>query len=325
LRKGRKKLKLQDKNFAAVDIGTNSFHLIIVKIKEDGSLVIIDREREVIRLGSHKGEGLSLISSDEIEHGVNTLIRFKKLADLYQADIRAVATSAVREADNRQEFLDRVFSETKIEIEVIDGRKEAEYIYRGIRKSLPYENKKLLCLDIGGGSTEFILGYNDEILFGESIKIGAIRLSKKFFPDFILTEDGIDKCKEYIEQQIRINEKINLNAKFDLAVGASGTILAIAGMINFIKDGKKGKVLNKFVFTRAELEEVTSEILGRKTPEQRISLKGMEYKRADIIPAGLLILRKSFELFNINEMMISEYALREGVILSMVGKEHTYL
>jgi exopolyphosphatase/guanosine-5'-triphosphate,3'-diphosphate pyrophosphatase len=312
---------LQSKNYAAIDIGTNSFHLIIVKIREDGSLVIIDREREVIRLGSHKGEELSLITHDEIELGINALIRFKKLADFYHADINAVATSAVREAGNREEFLKKVFDKTGIEIEVIDGRKEAAYIYKGVRKSLPNFNKKLLCLDIGGGSTEFILGQDEEIIFGESIKIGAVRLSKKFFPDFILTDNGINKCKEYIEQQIRANKKMNFNEKFDLAAGSSGTILAVARMINFRMNGGKTKSLNGFVFAKAELEDVTNKILERKTPEQRINLEGMEYKRVDIIPAGVLILQKTFELFNINKMMISEYALREGVVLGMVEKK----
>jgi exopolyphosphatase/guanosine-5'-triphosphate,3'-diphosphate pyrophosphatase len=308
---------LQSKNYAAVDIGTNSFHLVIVKVKGDGSLTLIDREKEVIRLGSQKGNELSHISNEEIDKGINILKRFKKLTDFYDSKLHAVATSAVREADNKQEFLDRVLNETGIDIEVIDGRKEAEYIYKGVRKSLPYKDKRFLCLDIGGGSTEFILGYNEKILFGESVKIGAVRLSKKFFPDFILTYDGINKCNEYIEQQIRINEKINYDEKFDLAVGASGTILAVAGMIKYRKEIKS---LNKFVFTKTELESLTREILERKTPEQRINLAGMEYKRADVIPAGLLILQKSFELFDIKEMIISEYALREGVVLSILEK-----
>jgi exopolyphosphatase / guanosine-5'-triphosphate,3'-diphosphate pyrophosphatase len=311
---------LQSKNFAAVDIGTNSFHLIIVKVGEDNSLTILDREKEVIRLGFQKGNELSYISEEEIEKGINILKKFKKLADFYDAKLHAVATSAVREAENKEEFLNKVLKETSIEIEVINGKKEAEYIYKGVRKALPYNDKKLLCLDIGGGSSEFILGYNDEIIFGESIKIGAVRLSKKFFPDFILNDERVEKCKQYVEYQIKSNEQINFNEPFDYAVGASGTIIAVAGMIKLRKSGMKDKSLNEFIFTKEELEKLTSEILEKITPEQRINIEGMEYKRADIIPAGLLILEKSFELFNIKEMIISEYALREGVVLSMLEK-----
>lgn len=312
---------MRNRNFAAIDIGTNSFHLIIVKTKEDGTLALIDREREVIRLGSHEGNELSHLSEEEIDKGVNILKKFRKLADFYSAKLHAVATSAVREADNRQEFLEKVLEKTGIEIEVIDGRKEAEYIYKGVRKSLPYENKKLLCLDIGGGSTEFILGKNEEIIFGESVKIGAVRLSKKFFPDFILNEYTINKCREYIERQIRSEKKFNLSEEFDFAVGTSGTILAVAKMINFKRNGKKSKSLNKFMFKKAELEEVADGIFKGKTPEQRNNIKGMESKRADIIPAGLLILQKSFEIFDIKEMVVSEFALREGVVLSMIENE----
>jgi exopolyphosphatase/guanosine-5'-triphosphate,3'-diphosphate pyrophosphatase len=311
---------LQNKNYAAIDIGTNSFHLIIVKVEENSALTILDREKEVIRLGSQKGNELSHISEEEIDKGLSILKSFKKLADVYNAKVHAVATSAVREAENKKDFLDKVLIETGIKIEVINGRKEAEYIYRGVRKALHYKNKKLLCFDIGGGSTEYILGFNDKIIYGESIKIGAVRLSKKFFPDFLLNEDAIEKCKQYIEHEVKSNKEINFNESFDYAVGASGTILAIAGIINFNRNEKKLKSLNGFIFSKEELREVTNKILEKKTPGERINIVGMEYKRADIIPAGLLILQKSFEIFNIKEMIISEYALREGVVLSMLEK-----
>ena len=309
-----------NKNFAAVDIGTNSFHLIIVKVNRDGSLTTLDREKEVIRLGSQKGNESNHISEEEIERGIRVLKKFKKLAGAYDAQIHAVATSAVREADNKNDFLKIVLEKTGIKVEVIDGYKEAEYIYKGVRKALPYNDKRLLCFDIGGGSTEYILGYNDEIIFGDSIKVGAVRLSKKFFPDCVLTEDGIRKCIEYIDHSVRSNIKINLKENFDLAVGASGTIMAAAGMINFRRNGKREKSLMNFIFSKEELEKLIDEIFEKKTPEERINIDGMEYKRADIIPAGLLILQRSFELFNIKDMIISEYALREGVVLTMLEK-----
>jgi exopolyphosphatase/guanosine-5'-triphosphate,3'-diphosphate pyrophosphatase len=321
--KAGRKLILQSKNYAAVDIGTNSFHLIIAKVNQDDSLTIIDKEREVIRLGSHKGEGLSVISPDEIEKGISVLKRFKRLSDNYKAEVRAVATSAIREAQNGNEFVEKVLEKTGIDIEIIDGRTEAGYIYKGVKKTVPFKDKRLLCIDIGGGSTEIILGHNDEIIFGESIKIGAVRLSKKFFPDFILTDEGIADCNKFIERQIKVNQQIDFREKFDIAVGASGTILAVAGMIKYRKSAKKIKSRNGYTFTKIELEEVTNGILKRKTPEQRVNIEGMEYKRADIIPAGLLILDKIFELFKIKKMVISEFALREGVVLSMLEREQS--
>ena len=121
---------------AAVDMGTNSFHLIIVQVRKDGSFKIIDREKEVVRLGFHKGENLTTISEGEIEKAIDVLRDFTKIAKFYGADLRAMATSAVREAKNKDEFLTKVYEATGIYVEAIEGVKEAELIYLGVLKAL---------------------------------------------------------------------------------------------------------------------------------------------------------------------------------------------
>ena len=305
---------------AAVDMGTNSFHLIIVKLKKDGSFKVIDREKEVIRLGSHEGKDLSVISSDEIKDAVKILSRFKKLAQYYNAKMRAVATSAVRESHNQDEFIESVFQSTGIEVEVIKGHHEAELIYRGAKKALPLENKKVLCVDIGGGSTEFVFGNKGKPAFAESIKVGAVRLSKKFFPEYLISESAVNECEKFIEDHLKSNHKLLFNENYDIAVGSSGTIQAAAAMIHFSKNHKSINNLNGFSFSKKELDKLADKIINSTTPEERLKIKGMEPKRADIIPAGLLILKKAFELFNLQEMTISEFALREGIILEMLDK-----
>ncbi len=299
-------------------MGTNSFHLIIVKLKKDGSFKMIDREKEIIRLGSHQGEGLSIISAQETARAVKILSGFRKLAEFYGAELRAVATSAVRESHNKEDFIKQVRHETGVEAEVIEGRHEARLIYLGARKALKLHDKKALCIDIGGGSTEFVLGDNGVPLFAESVKIGAVRLSKEFFPDYILSDYEIDECKNFIEERISSNKKIKKSEKFDLAVGTSGTIQAAASMIYRLKNYKPKKSLNGYSFTASELAEITSVVLSHKKPEERISIKGMEVKRADIIPAGLLILNEVFDMFGLKSMTVSDYALREGIILEMM-------
>ena len=147
-----------NKCIAAVDMGTNSFHLIIVQVRKNGSFKIIDREREVIRLGSHKGTDLSIISEGEIEKSIDVLSEFDKIAKFYGAELRAIATSAVREAGNKDEFITRVYDATGIAVEAIEGVKEAELIYLGVQKALDVKNKRVFCVDIGGGSTEFLVG-----------------------------------------------------------------------------------------------------------------------------------------------------------------------
>lgn len=308
-----------NKYFAAIDVGTNSFHVIIVKILENGSFKIIDKEREVIRLGSLNGKALSCISEEEIAKAVKILSGFKKIANFYNAEIKAIATSAVREARNNIEFIQRIFNETGITIEIVEGKDEAKLIYLGISKALKLEDKKSLCIDIGGGSTEIILADKGKIIFAESIKIGAVRLSKKFFDNFVLTDQLAEDCAAFVEKQILSNRKITPIGCFDIAAGSSGTIQSIAGMIKYKGKGRINKALNNYSFTQEELNSVAEEILNNKTTAERLLIKGIEEKRADIIPAGIIILSKIFELFHISELVVSDYALREGIVINFIS------
>lgn len=306
---------------SAIDMGTNSFRLIVARVNENGEFKIINKEKELIRLASHKGKGLSVITDDEIKVAVKALKRFKRIAAFYDSPIRAVATSAVREAKNKHEFIARVKEKTGLDVEVIDGHHEARLIFMGVQSAVPVKDKRAVCFDIGGGSTEFIFAENNTPVYAESIKVGAVRLTKRFFPDFVINKTSIQKCDEYVEEHIRINKNINTKEKFDIAVGTSGTILAAASLIYFIKNKKHKSVVNGLKFSRDKLFEITDYVLSKKTVEERLKIKGLEKKRADIIPAGLIILRKIFQLYNIDCMTVSENALRSGLILEMIKRQ----
>ncbi|MCZ6702828.1 MAG: Ppx/GppA phosphatase family protein [Ignavibacteria bacterium] len=305
---------------AAVDIGTNSFHLIIVQVRKGGAFKIIDREREVVRLGFYKGTDLNLISEVELEKAVDVLSQFNKIAKFYGADLRAIATSAVREAKNKDEFITRVYQATGIPVEAIDGTKEAELIYLGVLKALKIKRKRVLCIDIGGGSTEYLLGHNSQIIFVESIKVGAVRLSKKFFPNYYITSESIAECENFIADRILSKSNLHSHHQFDFAVGTSGTINAAASIIHFRRYNEFAKSLNNFSFDADELYELVEDVLKCQSLVDRLSIKGMEVKRADIIPAGLLILKKSLEIFDIKQVTVSENALREGIIIETIKK-----
>lgn len=308
------------KCMAAIDMGTNSFHLIIVEVRRNGSFKIIDRERKVIRLGSHSKNGFNIISEGEIEKAIDVLNDFGKIARFYNAKIRAIATSAVREAKNKNEFIERVLESTGIIVEAIKGEDEAELIYLGIQNVLDVKEKRILCVDIGGGSTEFLLGVNGKSEFAESIKVGAVRLSKMFFPDYILEENAIELCRKYIRDKMNACTNLHAEHNFDFAVGTSGTIIAAAAIIHFKRISKFNKSLNDFTFSAKELFDLSTEVLKCKSPVDRLFIEGMEIKRADIIPAGLLILCEAFKTFNLNKMTVSENALREGVIIDTISK-----
>ena len=309
-----------NKCIAAIDMGTNSFHLIIVQVKNDGSFKIIDREREVIRLGSHKGKEFTWISEGEMEKASDVLKDFAKIAQFYKADVRAIATSAIREAKNKSEFIDRVLEETGINVEAVDGKTEAELIYLGVQHALDIRDKRILCIDIGGGSTEILLGENGISEFAESLKIGAVRLSKMFFPDYHLTLSGIDMCRQYIKDKLQTNSNIHPNHNFEIAIGSSGTIVAAASIISFRRTEKFKKSMNGFEFSDEELFDLTTDVLKCESPVDRLFIEGMEIKRADIIPAGLLILSEVFKKFRLKKMTVSENALREGIIIDTIMK-----
>ena len=305
---------------SAIDMGTNSFRLIVARVNEDGTFKIIDKKKELIRLASHEGKGLSIITDDEIKVAIKALKNFKRVADFYNAPVKAIATSAVREAKNKHEFIAKVKEKTGIDVEVIDGHHEAKLIFLGVQYAISLKNKRAVCFDIGGGSTEFICAENNRHIYAESIKIGAVRLTKRFFPEFIIDEDSIHKCDKYVEEHIKINKNIKTNGKYDIAVGSSGTILATASLIYFIKNHKEKKTIHGMKISRENLNDAAELVFSKKTMEERLKIKGLEKKRADIMPAGLIILRKIFQLYNLKCMTVSENALRTGIIIEMLKK-----
>ncbi len=253
------------KNLAALDIGTNSFHLIVVRVNDEGTFEIIDRVKEVIRLGSGKGGALKKINEESSVKAIKTIQYFKGIAQSHQTEIRAVATSAVREAENKEEFIALIKDQTDVEIEIISGFEEARLIYLGVLKAVPVFNKNCLCIDIGGGSTEFIVGVKGETLYVNSLKLGAVRLSQKFFPDFVITKERINECRNWIEGEIYpVMQRIK-KIGFDTIVGSSGTVQSAAMMILNNKNIKQSgsPILNNFSFTDDELESVTNIVLKK--------------------------------------------------------------
>ncbi len=314
-------------NLAAIDIGTNSFHLIVVRVKEDGNFEIIDREKEVIRLGEGSAGDIKVIKPEAFNRAFDALKRFKGIADSHNASIHAVATSAVREAHNGNDFMEQVFAKSGIKIEIISGIEEARLIYLGVLRAVPVFNKKILAVDIGGGSTEFLVGKKGEPVFSVSMKIGAVRLTQKFFPDFKVNKSRIQNCREWIEGELYQTANNIKKNSFQVCVGSSGTIMSAGLMINASKNktSSGNGILNNFAFTKEELQEIEEEVLTRKTVEKRKKIPGIDEKRAEIIPAGIIILSTIFKLLELEKIIISGYALREGIIIDTLQKHHTDL
>ena len=320
-------MEQKNQHIAAIDVGTNSFHLIVVKVKDDGNFEIVDREKEVIRLGEGSAGSIKYIKPEAITRAISTLKRFKGIADSHNANLRAVATSAVRESYNKNDFMQNVFDKTGIELEVISGFEEARLIYLGALRAVPIFNKKSLIIDIGGGSTEFLIGYKGVTNFSVSVKIGAVRLTEKFFPDYDVTESRVRECRKWVEGEIfQVVHSIKKNG-FSICIGSSGTIMSAGLMIQEARNRKSAatSILNNYEFSKKELHKIEEEILCRKTLERRKKIPGLDEKRADIIPAGIIILSTIFDLLELETMTISGYALREGIILDTLQKNHADL
>jgi exopolyphosphatase/guanosine-5'-triphosphate,3'-diphosphate pyrophosphatase len=306
---------------SAIDIGTNSFHMIVAQVKNHGAFSILSRDKDVVRLGKSSTD-MKYISADAAFRGINTLRRFKMICDSYDSRIRAVATSAVREALNRDDFIWEVLEKTGIKIEVISGFEEARLIYLGMLQALPVFNERILLIDIGGGSTEFLVGEAGEVLYANSIKVGTVRLSERFFADGKFTPDCIAEAKMFTRSAINPVIRNLSEYKFSKVIGTSGTITNIGSMIYSHKSyNEEDEVnFNNYTFGRESLEPIIRKIYKCNSVSKIELLPGLDSKRADIITAGTVILEQIFNELNLNKMTVSGYALREGIILDTIDK-----
>jgi exopolyphosphatase/guanosine-5'-triphosphate,3'-diphosphate pyrophosphatase len=301
----------------AIDVGTNSFHAIVASLTAKGVFKIHSRDKENVRLGESTSD-MKYITAEAMDRGVAAMKRFAETAAHANASVRAIGTSAMREALNRAEFVRRVLEETGIEIEVVSGNEEARLIYLGVLQALPVLNVKTLVIDIGGGSTETIVGYKGEMLYGHSAKLGAIRLTRRFFTEERLSAKSINVCRDFIRGEWALVFRSIQTCGFDAAVASSGTAQTIAAVALAQKNPATLETtdsLNGVTLKQDEILQAIETILKEKTAKKRAEIPGMDAKRADIIVAGALILEQAVSRLNIRSLTISDYALREGILL----------
>ena len=304
---------------AAIDVGTNSFHLVVASVNAEGHFEVLTREREPVRLGSGP-EDMKRLTPEAMDRGISVLGRMRRIAVHAGAtSVTAVATSAVREADNRAEFTDRARAEADVDIEVVSGVEEARLIHLGVLGAVPLTDKRHLIIDIGGGSTEFIIGDGAEPLLLRSLKLGAIRLTDRFFPQGRTRKRSVRDCRGYIDSFLGHLPAEIARLGFETAVGSSGTITALARMCA-IRRGDRDNRTGRLSFTAKELRKLTADLAAAKTPEDRLAAEGLEERRADIIVAGALLLEQAFTLLGIKRMEVSDFALREGILFEQIRR-----
>lgn len=309
----------QERILAAIDIGTNSIHMVVVRI--DSSLptfTIIAREKDTVRLGDRDPKTGNL-TLEAIKRSILTLQRCQELAKSYNAEqIVAVATSAVREAPNGREFLQQIDTELGLFVNLISGQEEARRIYLGVLSGMEFDGHPHIIIDIGGGSTELILGDNYAPRSLSSTKIGAVRLTAEFVTTDPINERELQFLQAYVRGMLeRPIEDIQTHLKpgeIPRLVGTSGTIETLAALHAKEKLGIVPTPLNGYQFSRKDLKEMVKR-LASMTAIERVAIPGLSERRAEIIVSGAIVLLEAMTLLGIESLMVGERALREGVIV----------
>lgn len=325
---------MNPKRIAAIDLGTNSFHLVIVELKNldrfksfdeieaSKNFEILYRQREIVRINFGSGKETEYLTQEGIERAIRALKDFKEKIDKYDASVYAIATSAIREARNREEFITYVKQNLGIEIKVVSGYEEARLIYLGVLQGLNVYDKQILLIDIGGGSTELLVGKRGKILYAGSFKVGAVRLTQMFFDqgkDF--SKDKKEKCELYVKNLIEPNLKPIKDLGFEEVIGTSGQVQSVARLLYLEgSDKEKYKTFHGQQFTSKQFEKISKKILSATSLYELQSIPQLDEQRAEIIVPGTLILKVIMESLKIDRVTTSAYALREGIIIDAIER-----
>ncbi|MBW4569386.1 MAG: Ppx/GppA family phosphatase [Tolypothrix carrinoi HA7290-LM1] len=310
---------VEQRIIAAIDLGTNSLHMVIVRIEPTlPAFSIIAREKETVRLGDRDlktGE----LKPEIMKKAIAALGRFQEVAKTLNAETTiAVATSAVREAPNGKDFLQRVEDELSLSVDLISGQEEARRIYLGVLSGLEFNDQPHIIIDIGGGSTEIILGDSHEARVLTSTKVGAVRLTSE-----LITTDPISNIEfQYLQAYARGTlersvEEVQANIQMGETprlVGTAGTIETLALIHAREKSGSVPATLNRYEFSLKDLRECVNR-LRKLNYSERAEIPGMPDRRSEVILAGAVILQEAMILLGVESVTVCERSLREGVIV----------
>lgn len=303
-----------NKSIAALDLGSNSFHLLVASINF-GRIEIVHREKRLLRVRSD--EKNKIISENKISEAISLINYFKNICENYSAEINAVATSAIREADNKTEFVERVLIETGVKVKIVSGDEEAELALLSLKYSFPQLPNKYLLFDLGGGSTEFVFILNKQIVQKFSLPIGAVRFANKHCD----SEGNIISGKEVDTEinKLLIETKLFfMNHDIEFCYGMGGTVSAVSNMIqrNIYNREIKFEQLKGTEFTLDELNLLKQTLDQAVTLSAKRKIAGLEETRADIISSGIQILKLFFTELGISKITFTGSGLREGILIN---------
>ncbi|WP_277619568.1 exopolyphosphatase [Shewanella mangrovi] len=298
------------KHFVAVDMGSNSFHLVIAR-EQDGSIQILHKEKQLVQLADGLNDDNQL-NDEAMQRGLACLRDFKqRFSDMPLPRVRLVATHTLRVAKNREKFIKAAYEILPYPIEVVSGHEEARLIYNGIVHSQVLAAKNLV-IDIGGGSTEVVLGSRTQSTHLSSLRCGCVSYNQRFFADGKLTASAFKQAMTAADKQFASLSKEYFSGEWDLTLGSSGSVKAICeAMLQFHGDE---------LITLPRLKQLRQQLINWGHIDN-IALDNVEKKRTHLLAAGLAILTSFFRRLPITELHFATGALREGVLYELAGIE----
>ncbi|MFD2516269.1 phosphatase [Pontibacter locisalis] len=300
---------------ALIDMGTNTFHLLITEVDENGKHNDFVRTKVPVRLGQG-GISNGAIAPESYERAIKTLKDFRKQIDEYGVEtVRAMATSMVRNASNGDDFVKDVFKQTDITVEIIDGAREAELIYFGVRSAGVLDKQTSLIMDIGGGSVEFVICNDQDIFWKQSFEVGAQRLMDKFFTQDPISPENVAAEKAYLTEKLQPLTKAVAEYRPVVLVGSSGTFDTLCD-IDALKKGDTSRQQVQPAASVLALEDfyrIHQELL-QKNHEERLAIPGMLEMRVDMIVLASIAVDFVLQKYNLQTIRVSAYALKEGVL-----------
>lgn len=301
---------------AAIDIGTNSVHMIVVRVRPDFSFEVVDREKEMVRLGAGGLDGKKM-TPESMNAALQALSKFQRLATSHQVDeILAVATSATREAENGGAFLKAIERKTGIRARLITGTEEARLIHLAAVYGVDTP-KPAVVIDIGGGSVEITRGSGREIEFARSFKMGVIRLTERYVDSDPISSRDERKMVEFISEQADRYLETIVEAGYDRVIGTSGTILSLGTVATAIDRGAVPTEIRNLRVPAKSLRKLRKSAVDLDL-EERMHLPGLDPRRADLMVAGAILLDTLLRRLGAEEITLCDLALREGVLLDYI-------
>ncbi len=297
---------------AAIDLGSNSFHMIIARVV-DGQLQIVDRLKDMVRLGGGL-DAENNLSDESQQRALTALSMFgERLKDIPSSSVRALGTNTLRKARNSKDFLKKAEQALGHPIEIISGQEEGRIVYLGVAHNIfDHTNSNRIVVDIGGGSTEAILGKGFDVIACESLYMGCVSFSQKYFKNGSITTKRFEQAILGARQELRAIENTYPAIGWTQAIGSSGTIKSIQAVLIEEKLGTLG-------ITLEAMHRLKERLIGVGNVNQ-LNLAGMNPERAPVFAGGLAILIGVFESLGIQQMQVSDFALREGAIYDLYGR-----